>query len=374
MAALVRRPAAFVLPVTGLVSLGVLFTYSRGGLVALVVALAGLWLALAARRLPARAPALALVTLLSVSAAFALSMGSSLPRPLPGMTAPRHAARYAPVTASLSFVPRELRAVPLTITNTGSRAWSAAALGCSWQRADAALAMDWQATSVCPMTPVPRADPGGTLRIDAVVRAPDAEGRYRLVFDLVADGWVLSSLGVEPATVPAVVSRSPVPAEAAADMSAPAMAARGRAALWRIAVAIWKEHPLTGIGPDNFRWVHAAHAGWPGRGTQDTLVPANNLFLEAAATTGTLGLLALLATLASTARAARAALVRAPGSAGDAESAADAVSAGVLLALTAGIVVHGLVDSLLGFTAHYLFLGLVVGAASSWSVGEGPTR
>jgi hypothetical protein len=35
----------------------------------------------------------------------------------------------------------------------------------------------------------------------------------------------------------------------------------------------------------------------------------------------------------------------------------------VLLALTVGIVVHGMVDSFLGFTAHYLFLGLVVGAA-----------
>jgi hypothetical protein len=41
----------------------------------------------------------------------------------------------------------------------------------------------------------------------------------------------------------------------------------------------------------------------------------------------------------------------------------------VLLALTAAVSIHGTVDTLLGFTGHYLFLGLVVGAASAADAG-----
>jgi hypothetical protein len=41
------------------------------------------------------------------------------------------------------------------------------------------------------------------------------------------------------------------------------------------------------------------------------------------------------------------------------------VSSAVLLALTAGVAVHGTVDTFLGFTGHYAFLGILVGAASA---------
>jgi O-antigen ligase len=81
------------------------------------------------------------------------------------------------------------------------------------------------------------------------------------------------------------------------------------------------------------------------------------MFLEAAATTGTLGLLALLGTFASIVRGTLRELSLAP-------CASEAAWAAILLALTVGIGVHGMVDSFLGFTGHYLFLGLVVGSAS----------
>jgi hypothetical protein len=357
-ATLHRRPALVVVPLTVLFSLGVLFTDSRGGLLALTSSLLTLGLALAARGgRAARVPALALSTLLAATVAFAASKGSLRPLPSLKARAPSHGARYAPEAAFLALAPREVHEVALTVTNAGSREWSAATLGCSWRRAEAGLPTDWQATSVCPVTPVPRTAPGDSVRVHAAIRAPDAKGRYVLVLDLVADGWVFSSLGVAPATVPAVVSRDPATAAPFAHAVPAATWRRDRAALWRAALALWRDHPLTGIGPDNFRWAHGGEVSPPQGDVYGTLVPANNVFLEAAATTGTLGLLALVGTFAATIRAAGRGLSRsAPGS-------AESVSAAVLLALTVAIVVHGMVDSFLGFTAHYLFMGLVVGAA-----------
>ena len=359
-AALHRAPALLAVPLAAFFGLGLLFTYSRGGLVALAAALTVLGLALLARaRAAARAPALAVLTLVVVTVAFAASKGPRASRLYAEGRAPSHAVTYAHGEAFLSLAPRELREVPVALTNTGTAAWSVATLGCTWRKAEGTLATDWQATSVCPVTRVPPASPGATVHVRAAIRAPDSEGRYLLVWDLFADGWALSSRGVAPAMVPSVVSRDPAAARPFSYSAPPETWQRGRAGLWRAAVAMWRARPLTGIGPDNFRWAHAADASGPSGDTHETLIPANNLFLEAAATTGTLGLLALVGTLAATARAAWRALRRAaPGS-------ADAVQAAVLLALTTGVAVHGTVDTLLGFTGHYLFLGIVVGAASA---------
>ena len=362
-----------VIPLTVLFAMGILFTYSRGGLFATGVALMTLCLALASRRRSAaRAPVAALSTLLAAAVLFAVTAGSSRRLPYPAPAIPAHAARYELGETFLSFGPREARTVPITLTNTGRTPWTSAALACSWQRAEAERTIDWTATAHCPVTPVPPVAPGKSVRLDAAVRAPTAEGRYLLVWDLVADGWIMSSADVPPATVPTVVSRNPAAAQPFSYALPAATWQRGRAALWRAAAAMWREHPIIGIGPDNFRWAHAAYAGWPRGGvTQDTLVSANNMFLEAAANTGTLGLIALIATLVATARASIHGLQRAPG------ESSDAVWPAVWLALVVGIAVHGTVDSFLGFTGHYLFLALVVGAASSGGMtpagGPGPS-
>jgi O-antigen ligase/polysaccharide polymerase Wzy-like membrane protein len=359
-AALRGAPAGLVVPVTASLGLGLLFTYSRGGLAALTAALVVLGVAPGARgRAAARAPALAILTLVAMTVAFAAWKGLSGARLYTGAGAPSLAVAYAPGERFLSLAPGETREVPVTLTNTGTTPWSAATLGCTWRKAGGTLATDWLATAACPVTGVPRAAPGEAVSVRAAIRAPEAEGRYLLVWDLFADGWALSSRGVAPATVPSVVSRDPAAARPFAHSLPSATWRRGRAELWRAALAMWREHPLTGMGPDNFRWAHGANSSRPSGVAPETLVPANNLFLEAAASTGTLGLLALVGTLAATARAAWRALRRA------APASADAAWAATLLALTAGIVVHGAVDTLLGFTGHYLFLGLVVGAAAA---------
>jgi O-antigen ligase len=129
-----------------------------------------------------------------------------------------------------------------------------------------------------------------------------------------------------------------------------------RAELWRLALEMWRERPLTGVGADNFRWLYGPKAGQP---FWDSRVYANNTLLEAAATTGTLGLVALGGSLITSAATGWCrALAADPRTPAGAERAA-------LLALVAGIAVHGAVDSVLAFTGHYLLFGFVVGGVSA---------
>jgi O-antigen ligase len=129
----------------------------------------------------------------------------------------------------------------------------------------------------------------------------------------------------------------------------------GRGELWRIALSMWRSHPLLGVGPDNFRWLYGRQAGEP---FWDTRVFANNTLLEAAATTGSLGLAALALTLAAALFTSYRGFERAP----DAERLA-------LLGLTVAVLAHGLVDYTLAFTGHYLFFGFLIGSVA----GRGQT-
>jgi hypothetical protein len=208
---------------------------------------------------------------------------------------------------------------------------------------------------------------GDSATLAAEVRAPQKEGRYLLVWDMVHEHttW-FSGQGVAPAVVPAVVSVAPAPAPAAGPPEViPEVAWRpGRWELWRLALDMWKERPLLGVGSDNFRWLHGPRAGRP---LWDSRVFANSLYLEAAATTGTLGLLALVSTLAA-ALAWSARRVR------SAACLADAATAGVVFAALAALAAHGVVDYVQAFTGHYLMFGLLVGLASAPDPAPGDAR
>jgi hypothetical protein len=350
-----RRPLLTVLPLSALFSIALLWTYSRGALVATGLGLLAL-AATARRRLAA--PALgALSVLLVASAGFAwsgevyrLRLGSEGPGSWYG-------AAYAPAEAALSLRPGETRTTVVRVTNTGEMTWKADRLF--------HLAYRWydeagRKVEDGPRTRLPHdVGPGQTVELPAEMRAPAAEGRYLLAWDMVQEGmgW-FSDRGVAPATIPARVAAEAHAGEVAAFgasvplPAAPAVFSPGRAELWRLALVLWRRRPLTGVGSDNFRWLYgeaAGHASW------DTRVFANNALLEAAATTGLVGLAALLGTLAATGLAAGRAL-RLAGPAGGAAAA--------LFALTVGLAAHGLVDYVLAFTGHYLLFAFVVGSAA----------
>ena len=358
LAASWRRPAWSLLPLAALFAVGLLFTYSRGALVATAFGLAALAAAGRARRFAA--PALCgLAVLLASSAAFAwtgqvyrLRLEAEGPDAWYGVT-------YAPGERSLALRPGEVRATDVTVTNTGRMTWTSSDdvfhLAYHWYDADRRKLEDGRRTLL------PRAiGPGETVTLRAELQAPLREGRYLLGWDMVQERvtW-FSDRGLSPALVPVVVSATaPAVAPPAAGIQPPEMETAppawrpGRGELWSLALALWRQRPLLGVGPDNFRWLYGRAAGQP---SWDTRVFANNALLEAAATTGALGLVALAGTLATTAlRAGR--FLRDPGRV--------ASTAGALFAVTLGLAAHGLVDYVLAFTGHYLLLGFVVGGAA----------
>lgn len=354
----------WAIPFAALLGTGLMFTYSRGALVAAALGLLALGALLFAR--PPRtgaAPALAAVCVLGACAAAFAWKGEIFRLRLASEGTSRwYLARYEPVETSLHLRPGELRTTRVRVTNGGRKTWTVGDrfhLAYHWWNLDRQLLEEGERTSL------PRdLGPGESALLEANVRAPRQEGRVLLVWDMVHEHttW-FSGQGVAPRVVPAVISALP-PAEAPAPVLPSAAAdlgwQPGRWELWRLAIAMWRERPLLGVGADNFRWLYGPRAG---RSIWDTRVFANNLYLEAAATTGALGLFAVCGTLAASALASARAAWQAP--------AAAPVAAGAC-GLVAAIAAHGLVDYLLAFTGHYLVLALVVGIAAALSRGATP--
>jgi O-antigen ligase len=353
--------AAYALLAAG----GLLFTYSRGALAAALCGLLALAGALGLRARASRPPLAAALVLVCATVAFALKGETFRLRLGSEGTSAWYAAQYAPRETSLTLAPDEERTTPVRVTNSGLKSWRVEEqfhLSYHWYDLTRRFLTDG------PRTVLPHDVAGGqSVVLAARVRAPRAEGDYLLVWDMVHERttW-FSGQGVAPASVPVRVARAGV----ASGLAPPPRAVPGAALawrpsrweLWRLAMAMWRERPLTGVGSDNFRWLYGPRAGQP---FWDARVYANGTLLEAAATTGTLGALALggclLASLASGLRRARGADARgAPG-----------WEALASFALVAGIAAHGVVDYVLAFTGHYLVLGFAVGAVAAPDVEGG---
>ncbi|HEX6739839.1 MAG TPA: O-antigen ligase family protein, partial [Vicinamibacteria bacterium] len=359
-----RHAWRLLLPGALLFALGLLFTYSRGALVATAVGLLALAALLlwARRARPARLPLAAAAVLGATAASFA--WGGEIFRLRLGSegTEAFYAVRYQLADTSLRLAPGERRVVKVQVTNLGQKTWAideAFHLSYHWYDQQRVKLEEGGRTRL------PRdLAHGESALLLAEVRAPRQEGQYLLVWDMVHEHttW-FTGQGVAPAVVPTVVSGSPQPAPPPpAEAVVPDVAWRpGRWELWRLARDMWRERPLLGVGPDNFRWLHGPRAG---QALWDSRVFANNLYLEAAATTGTLGLLALLAALGT-------ALVAAARRILAAADLQELAAPAALFAALAAVAAHGMVDYLLAFTGHYLVLGLLVGLAAG---GTGSSR
>jgi O-antigen ligase len=123
-----------------------------------------------------------------------------------------------------------------------------------------------------------------------------------------------------------------------------------RSVLWRTALDTWRERPLVGIGPDNFRHTYGRRLGLA---AWDRRVHANNTYLEVLAGMGLLGAAAVawLAVAALGAAVRNFAVLDA-----DARPVFGAAAAAVL-----AIAVHGLVDSFWTFTPTYVVFAIAAG-------------
>lgn len=335
---------------------GLVATYSRGGLVAAAAGLAALAWAQPSGSAARRRASAALAALIVTAGVF-LASPAFRPRLAPEWRWRGLSARYALVGPAPRFAPGADARVRLRVTNDGVD-WpvdDTFALAVGWYHPEDGQARSW---AVVPLGG--RVAAGQSAELEVGVRAPDRPGHYALVLNVTsASTGYLSLAGVEPGFVPVTVGQPPGPT----DLEPPSRRGRrDRWEMWRIALAMWRDRPVTGVGPDNFRRLDARYGRWMARG--NVPLGAHNAFLEAAATTGTLGLLALLAVFGTAARAA----LRARG------RTDEAARPPAVLALLTVLAVQGLVDSLLGFTGVYLLLAFVVGMAGALDVSRRAPR
>jgi hypothetical protein len=343
-------------------TVALVFTLTRAGIVALTVAYAVL-LALAVARprwrtlasptgLAATAGALALVGL----AVGLRNFGSRLETENDWGW---YAATYN-VPTSLTLRPGAAMHAVVTARNTGEVVWTAGglqsfALGYRWLSADASSQLEVPATILELPHDVAPGD-AVELNIDVATRLPP--GDYRLAWGMLQQHvlWFHDRGHPDAETLVHVVqgesppTESPVGLQPRTDLLA-GLAPVPRAELWSAALSMVSQHPLLGVGPDNFRHLYGAYLGLP---ASDDRVHANNLYLELLADVGVLGALAfgLLVALPVIGLVRGLRTRTAPGQA--------VLLAGLCASLLAYFVHSGL-DAFLDFTSVYLVFWVIVG-------------
>jgi hypothetical protein len=285
-------------------------------------------------------------------------------------------AEYEPAEAPRVVQVGQRFEVAVGVRNTGSVSWPWAGdhptrLSYHWERVEDDASRSG-ASGAVPVgefegvrTTLPEdVPPGATCRVSAVVRGPAAPGTYRLRWDLVQEGvtWFgeqgnptpAQQVEVTAATESALsmIAEAPLPAENQPPPS--------RAALWRAAVVLWRERPLLGIGPDNFRRRYEAvlSPGPAGLPYTDTRLHANSMYFETLADLGLMGIAALVFIAVALAR-----VLRAHHRAGRWAGLGFGVAAATFF-------VHGMLDYFLEFTPLFCLFWLLLGLAAA--TGSGP--
>jgi hypothetical protein len=212
-------------------------------------------------------------------------------------------------------------------------------------------------------TPLPHdVAPGGRVALLGRVEAPKAPGHYRLRWDLVRENvtW-FSQRGIPTADQPieVVAGRTKTSAHGFTEFPSTledwvTASLPTRPELWRAAVRLFRQHPVLGVGPDNFRRRYPeVIAPANGGKFEDERIHANSFYFETLADLGLAGVLALGFLLVALGRAvlAHARARRLP-----------ALACGIVAGL---FFVHGLLDYFLEFTPLYGLFWLTLGLTAS---------
>ena len=125
----------------------------------------------------------------------------------------------------------------------------------------------------------------------------------------------------------------------------------GRGSLWTVAIRIFKDHPVTGVGVENYSIYSPRYAGGPGKLTFVTFIAekphvVHNVYLQLAVETGLVGL-GLFLTIVASALAAAMRAARRYERRGDYEDAA--LSRAVFVAVLAGLAASTFISNANGF-------------------------
>ena len=271
------------------------------------------------------------------------------------------------VPRQLTLRPDSFNDVEVTLTNQGRLSWQSAAtppFALSYHFLDAATEDVVIFDGL--RTPFTRAiEPGATVTMKARVRAPGYPGKYLLIWDVVQEHRTWLSLeGVYPGQSVVSVEGTPVGAPLPSQGRMPAGVMRmPRAVLWQAAFDISKDHPLLGIGPDNFRRTYGRSLGLA---AWDERVHANNSYIEVLVGMGIAGGIAVAWLMIAAVRSGMLTLLRSA----DSRLAIAAAS----FAACAAIATHALVDSFLTFTPTYTVFAIAAGLLFSGPRSIAPSR
>ena len=252
-------------------------------------------------------------------------------------------------------------AIPVTVVNTGRLPWDSRAtppmlLSYHWLAADDRFVTFEGERTAFPSPVLPER----TGVVVATVRAPRQPGEYRIEWDLVQEGrlWFSTEPGAVRTMSHATVSGSPYTGSIVTTPPPRPTVRPRRLALWRAATRMWAAHPLTGVGPDNFRLAYGVYAGLDGA---DTRIHSNNMYLEVLAGGGVLAVAAFGWLLW---RSASCAIGIARGGGNGCGAIAPGLAAAVL-----AIALHASVDSFLSFAPTYVLFSLTLGCAVACARG-----
>ena len=335
---------------------GVIATFTRSGLITMVMSLAiygGITLMRTRRWNGEHARLVALAVVLVVLAVMSHSPQMLLARMSNEGSQEWYGATYQ-VPSALTLRPDSFSDIPVTLSNDGGLTWQSNAnppfaLSYHWLTPGSEEVVIFDGLR----TPFPQpVEPGATVKINARVRAPGYPGTYTLIWDVVQEHRTWLSLeGVYPGRSTAAVEGAAVTAPLPTRGRMPSGVMRmPRRVLWATAFDLWRARPLFGIGPDNFRHTYGRVLGLA---AWDDRVHANNSYIEIIVGTGVIGAIALAWLLSRTVVAARAAVLSAD------ESTLPIVAAAT--AAIAAIATHALVDSFLTFTPTYAAFAIAAG-------------
>ena len=357
------RLAFFGLVLTGA---GVIATFTRAGLITMTISMIVYGAALYARgrlwttehtRLAALAVVLIALVLLSRSPQMLVARIST------EGSQDWYGATYD-VPQRLTLRPNSFNDISVTLNNRGRLSWQSSAvppfaLSYHWLTLDTEEVVIYDGLR----TPFPAAvEPGAGVTMQARVRAPGYPGKYLLVWDVVQEHRTWLSLeGVFPGRTIASVEGDAVGAPLPTRGRMPSSVMRmPRAVLWSTALTISREHPLFGIGPDNFRHVYGRYLGLA---AWDARVHANNSYIEVLVGMGVFAVGAMAWLAASGVASTR----RLVAGATDRQLPLAAAAAAACLA----IAMHALVDSFLTFTPTYAAFAIAAGLLYSRALTGG---
>lgn len=361
-AARTRRRRLLALMITLLCIVAVVLTLTRTGIVTLLLVFGGLvvvaWLMPFARPL-ARPTIVAGIVLLATIGGLMLQTTTFRTRLTTENDLSWYGATYS-APSTLTFDSTRPVSTTVRVRNTGDATWQAAgtypfALGYYWRTSDGQR-LDLPHTIVALPKDVP---PDESIELTVHVPPPRLPaGEYRLTWGMLQQDilW-FRHRGVPEAhttvqlTPAATHSSSPSAIRTRPDEEPAQPPTIERLTLWRAAFRMWRERPLLGVGPDNFRHLYGRYLGldeW------DEGLHANNMYVEILTDVGILGAIVFAWFMLTV-------VVRTLLLLHTARTAPEAVWTAGLGGAFAAFLIHGLLDYFLEFASIYLLFWMILG-------------